>query len=91
MDYLVSLQQKEMAFGFTHTFSGEERTALLNAELDALFDIKGGTAHLDKYGDMNISLRSPGGSRSYAVDYAELCHQLRNPDEVELYASRIDK
>ncbi|MDQ1921642.1 hypothetical protein [Massilia pseudoviolaceinigra] len=91
MDYLVSLQQKEMHFGFTHTFSSEERHELLAAKLDEEIRINGGTAHLDKYGDMNFSLRSPGGRRNYCVDYGELCRQLKNPDGVELYARLANK
>lgn len=91
MKYLVSLPRKGMAFGFTYTFSSAERDALLYAKLDAEIRLDRGTALLDKYGDMNFSLRSPGGYQSCEVDYKELCWQLTNPDSVVLYTSRTGK
>ncbi|NHZ94567.1 hypothetical protein [Massilia sp. CCM 8734] len=91
MKYLVSLQQTGMPLGFTYTFSGAERDVLLSAKLDEDIQLDDGTAMLDKYGDMNFSLRSPGGNQSSEVDYEELCWQLKNPGSVVLYALRPDK
>jgi hypothetical protein len=87
MPYLVSLQEFGMPWGFTHTFSKGERDALLSAKPGDPIKVRRGVAQLDKQGNMEFVLKSPGGNQSHAVEFQALCRQLLNPKDVELYAS----
>lgn len=85
MSYLVSLQEGRMPFGFTCTFSEADRSAILNAEMNVRFILGCGAAYLDKFGDLLLTLRSPGGHRHHCVNYVEICRQLSRPSGVVLY------
>lgn len=85
MRYLVSLQEVDMHYGFTETFTEEDRYAILAAALGVSFKLRRGTAQLHRDGDIVLTLRSPGGFSHHCVNYADICRQLLNPDDVELY------
>ena len=87
MNYLVSLQEVDMHYGFTETFSNAERELILSAAPGIQIKLRRGTAHVHTDGNLNLALRSPGGFSHHCVNYAEICRQLRNPESVTLYVS----
>ncbi|SDF81138.1 MULTISPECIES: hypothetical protein [unclassified Duganella] len=85
MSYLVSLQEVDMPWGFTHAFTANERALILSAVVGVQFKLNEGSAHLHADGDLMLTLKSPGGFSHHCVNYAKLREQLLDPDSVTLY------
>jgi len=80
MPHYVSMKQSDTPFDFAKTFTPDEANAILGAVVGKQFDLRDGFGHLFEDGDVILTLKSIGGQRMNALNYAELCRQLRTPE-----------
>ncbi|MCQ9618382.1 hypothetical protein L1889_18250 [Paenalcaligenes niemegkensis] len=78
MTKFVSMQQADLPYSFTKSFSEVDAMAILSAVPGDTFKLEGGVGYLPLDDDaITLTLKSPGGCRHTHLNYEEICRQLR--------------